>query len=525
MRSFTLVFLVALSAPLAEAQATKYWVFLAHPPAETARISVSPHAAERRSQRGGRVPARADVPVAASHLDALRALGIEPVVASRWFNAVSAALTPAEAATVRALPFVRGLRPVGRTVTERAGPVSPVRIDYGPSAQQIDLINARGPLDAGVNGAGVVVGFLDTTFDFQHPALAHLVEQGRLLEVRDFTGQAQANTHGLSVASVAVGFDEGDLVGPGWGATVLAATTEFAPSETRQEEDFFVAGLEWLEASGADVVNVSLGYSTFDGGEGDFSYADLDGNTTLVTRAVDRAAALGVVVVTSAGNEGDSSWRYLAAPADADSAIAVGAVRSDSSRTSFSSVGPTADGRTKPDVVALGSRVTVASSTGGYRVSGGTSFSSPAVAGVVAQILQVNPALGPVEVRDLLRRTASQSGAPDNERGWGVVNAAAAVEEARLLAGGEPAEAEPLAAALYPTLVPRGRRTLTVEIDSEAADRVTLSLYDVLGRRVAVLYDGPPRRGPVALPALAAGLYFYRFTGGALDADGRIVLL
>ncbi len=521
-----------------KADPVKVWIFLDDGPADAARgeaaprVAVAPQAVERRQRRGsGHAPARADRTVASSHLDALRALGIEPVVTSRWFNAVSAVLTPAQAEAVRALPFVRALRPVGRLTTERtvAESLSPVRlIDYGPSALQLALINAHLPLEDGVNGAGVIVGFLDTTFDFDHPALAPIAASGRLLGVEDFTGQQQSSTHGLSVASVAVGFDEGELVGPGYGAFVLAATTEYAPSETHQEEDFFVAGLEWLEAGGADVVNVSLGYSTVDTGEGDYTYADMDGNTTLVTRACDVAAALGVAVVTSAGNEGGSPWHFITAPADADSVIVAGAMRADSTKTSFSSVGPTADGRIKPDVVALGSSVVIAQPGGGYGTGSGTSFSAPIVAGVVAQMLQANPDLGPTEVRELLRRTASQADAPDNERGWGVVNAAAAVQQALASSGEEPAGAGALTAALYPTLVARGRRTLTMQLGgTDAPERARLALYDVLGRRVAVLYDGPPRLGPVSLrlPALAAGVYFYRFTGDTLDTGGRIVIL
>ncbi len=542
MRFFLLALLVATLAPSAEAQSPplKVWIFLADEPGDAARgttpapITVAPRTTERRHQRGTTTPARTDMPVAAAHLDQLQTLGIEPLVTSRWFNAVSAVLAPEQAEAVRGLPFVRGLQPVGRVVTERTPPepVSPVRlIDYGPSALQLDLINARTPIEDGFIGTGVIIGFLDTTFDFDHPALAPIAASGRLLGVQDFTGQEQSSTHGLSVASVAVGFDEGNLVGPGYGAQVLAATTEYAPTETHQEEDFFVAGLEWLEANGADVVNVSLGYSTFDPGEGDFTYNDLDGNTTLVTLAVDIAASLGVTVVTSAGNAGNSDWLYITAPADADSVIVVGAMRSDSTKTSFSSIGPTADGRIKPDVMALGSQVMVARPGAAYGMSGGTSFSAPAVTGVVAQILQANPSLNPIDVRDLLRRTASQPNAPDNERGWGVVNAAAAVQEALALASEEDGPAVfdegPVSVPNY--VLRRGTRTLTVELTgAPAPDRITI--YDVLGHRVATLAplghsvrDGRTQVR-LALPALSSGLYFYRLTGEGFAAGAQFIL-
>ncbi len=544
---------VLLAAPLASDVAAqsgtppiKFWVFFADKQPEAARgstparIALAPRATERRRLRGSPArPSGVDVPVAPAYVDELRALGVEPIVVSRWFNAVSAVLTPEQAETVRALPFVRGIRPVARLTTEQGPPeritpepVSPVRlIDYGPSQFQLDVINARLPIEDGFTGEGTIVGFLDTTFDFAHPALAQI----ELLAQENFTGQEQGSTHGLSVSSIAVGFDEGDLVGPGFGAAVLAATTEYAPSETHQEEDFFVAGMEWMETNGADVVNVSLGYSTFDVGEGDYTYDDMDGNTTLVTRAADIAASLGIAVVTSAGNEGSSSWHFITAPADADSVITVGAMRADSTRASFSSFGPTADGRTKPDVVALGVDVVHANANGGYGIGNGTSFSAPAVTGVVAQMLQANPTLNPIQVRDVLRATASQPDAPDNERGWGVVNAGAAVQQAIALATEDPGASPPVEAFLYPTLVPRDHRVVTMKLaGTEAPARVTLRLYDVLGRRIAMLYEGPPRLAPVtlALPSLSAGVYFYRFTGDdpsagsgqTLDTGGRIVV-
>jgi len=515
----------ALAQP--DAAPVKYWIFLADKRADAdpaARVALAPRALERRRLRSSpRRPAHLDTPVTSGYVERLRSLGVEPIVTSRWFNAVSAYLTAEQVETMLALPFVRDVRPVGRLAPRHHSPASPVVIDYGPSQLQLDVINARAAIEAGYDGTGVVIGFLDTTYDFSLPVFAGTEVLGQ----EDFTGQAQTNTHGLSVASVAVGFDEGHLVGPGFGAAVLAATTEFAPTETHQEEDFFVAGMEWLEASGADVVNVSLGYSTFDEGEGDYTYQDMDGNTTLVTRAADIAAALGLAVVTSAGNEGDDDWFYITAPADADSVITVGAIRADSTRSGFSSHGPTVDGRTKPDVVALGSGVVIARSNGGYGSGSGTSFSAPAVAGVVAQMLQANPSLGPIDVRDVLRATASQSDAPDNDRGWGVVNAAAAVQQAIALATEGPAPGAAAEAFLYPTVVLRERRTLTMELRGLGdATPIALRLYDVLGRRVAVLYNGPLRAGPVTLtlPRLPAGVYFYRFTGDDLSTGGRIVV-
>jgi subtilisin family serine protease len=385
------------------------------------------------------------------------------------------------------------------------------------------VVRADQTLNEGYDGEGVRLGYLDTLFDFTHPALAPIPASGRLLGVEDFTGQAQDNYHGLATTSIALGFDEGDLVGPAYLAEVLAATTEYAPTETHAEEDFFVAGMEWLEANGVDVVNVSLGYSLFDPGEGDYSYEDMDGNTTIVTRAVDAAAALGVAVVVSAGNSGDDPWQYITAPADADSAIAVAAVFSTGERASFSGVGPTADGRIKPDLAAMGVDVYHARFEGDYGFGNGTSFSAPMVSGVVCQLLEANPALNPIQVREVLRQSASQAASPDTLLGWGIVDAAAALALA-LVVEPPPEGAPPW--RVYPSVV-RAGGVAVAEVIAEAPGPVSITLYDGLGRRVATLHEGSVTAGlsrfPLRVPPLAAGPYFLHADG--LDPAADVVRL
>lgn len=395
-----------LSSAHAETQvqgdSLKYWIAFVdkqHAGKRAPQVAIHDRAVLRRQLRASVPPRDIDVPISPTYLDELRTLGVRPLVESRWLNAASAYLRADQFERVERLPFVARVQPVGGlsapSLDASAAAIVPERsgsqLDYGRSRTQLALMNAIPPLERGINGDGVVIGFLDTQFNFDHPALRHLPATGRLLGVRDFTGpnqqqfgQDQRNFHGLSVASVAVGFAEGTLIGPAYGAAVLAATTEFAPTETNQEEDNLVAGLEWLEAEGADVVNISLGYTEFDAGEHSYTVADLDGDTGITTRAVDVAASLGVVVVTSAGNSGCSApqqcWYYVGTPADADSVIAVGAVSPDSTLAGFSSRGPTADGRIKPDISAMGVSVVVATDGGGFSFFGnGTSFASPQI--------------------------------------------------------------------------------------------------------------------------------------------------
>ncbi len=508
---------VLLVAPATSQSVPRYWIV----PAGGATVEappVTPAALARRALRASTVPVERLLAPSAHAM--LNALGVVPAVESRWLGAVSAPLTPDQLAAVAALPWVRAVRPVAR-LQEAGGPVLapafapalPAPPDAGPSLGQLQRIGADALLDAGLTGAGVRLGFLDTLFDFAHPALAHVAADGRLVAVEDFTGGLpQDNYHGLYTTSVALGAADGALYGPAHGATVLAGTTEYAPTETHAEEDYFVAGMEWMEAQGADVVSVSLGYNVFDPGEGDYTYADLDGDTTPFTRVADRAATLGVVVVVSAGNAGDSDWHYITAPADGDSVITVGAVRPDGSHASFSGHGPTADGRIKPDVAAQGTDIVFATTSGGYASFGsGTSFSAPLVAGVVAQLLEARPAMTPMEVRDALRQTATQAGAPDHQLGWGIVQASAA------LAYATADEPEPDAGwRVFPSVVRAG-----AHVTAETRGPATLVVTDALGRRVAGAVVAGAGRHALALPRLAPGVYV--IAGGG--APQRLVVV
>jgi subtilisin family serine protease len=403
-------------------------------------------------------------------------------------------------------------------------------VEYGAARGPLSRINALAPIERGLHGHGVRVGFLDARFNrLQHPAFSQLRATGRLGGLRNFTAGRQGGNHGAGVMSVAVGYDPGALVGPAHGATVFGATTEFTQFERNVEEDNFVAGLEWLHRQGADVVNVSIGYTTFDDGERSYSTDDLDGDTALTTRAVDRAAQLGVTVVVSAGNSGcdspDACWFYVNTPADADSAIAVGAVAPDSSLASFSARGPTADGRRKPDVLVQGREVAAAWDGDRYARVGGTSFASPQVTGIVAQMLQVNPSLGPIEVRRLLRQTASQAHAPDTSRGWGIVDANAAIRVAEWRARRSPPPTLQ-ASAPYRRIA---SSALVVPVTAPArTSALRVSLATPSGRRVRhVERVGHPGPNRIAMDTegLSPGLYRYEVrTDAGHRAAGRVTI-
>lgn len=380
-----------------------------------------------------------DLPLFQPYLKRLDLLGIKPVVKSRWLNAISAGLKDEQLTKVQLLPFVEKIKPVARYLI-KLPPQLPetflakpqiYKFDYGPSINQNELIKIPLVHDLGLDGSGVLVGMLDTGFNFLfHEAFQHL----KVLDEYDFINKDSTtrneeddipgqHRHGTITLSAIAGFKQGELIGPAFGASFYLAKTEDVTEEYQQEEDFWVAGLEWLERQGIDVVNSSLGYNDW------YTYADMNGKTAITTRAADIAAKKGVVVVTSMGNEGNNEWRYIIAPADGEDVISVGAVYSNGDVVGFSSRGPTYDSRMKPDVVAMGSKVTCVepSSLDEFGTANGTSLSSPLTAGVAALVLQAHPYLTPFEVRDALRETADRANNPDYDYGWGLVNAYEAI--------------------------------------------------------------------------------------------------
>jgi hypothetical protein len=378
----------------------------------------------------------------------------------RWMNAMSVEATAAQVRALVALPFVDHLDIVRRYRGERERPEAlnagqpstaglrrsnAQALDYGSSFDQLAQIRVPELHARGLTGEGVLVALFDSGFpNLQHQAFSTMaiVSQWDFVRgVDDVRGGGDG--HGTATLSVAGGFHPGQLIGPAFGASFMLAVTEDTRSETPVEEDNWAAAAEWVESWGADIISSSLGYSEFDLPWASYTDVDMDGMTAVTTRAAAMAAARGVVVVNSAGNEGYHPTRStLIAPADGVRVISTGAVDRDGLRAPFSSVGPTVDGRFKPDVAALGVAVKLAtaSSPQSYGLASGTSFSCPLTSGVVALLLQAHPDYSVDQVLAALRMTSSQAAAPDNLLGWGILDAVAAVDiELGLSAPPEPA--------------------------------------------------------------------------------------
>jgi subtilisin family serine protease len=448
------------------AGATKEWVFFTDKgpttPAERAaaiaalQTTYNARAVERRRQRRtapGLFDER-DLPVSAPYLDAAAATGARLHVTSRWLNAASVYATPAQAAALRNLPFVRSVAPVraGRVIespVDDGAPFIPAGpVDRGPpppfegeALGQLMLMNLVGLHEAGFTGQGIIIGILDTGFKrthmvFQNPEHPlHVVAEHDFIFNDDNTANEDADdpsqhNHGTYVLGLLAACSPGFYVGAAYDASYILCKTEDVRSETPVEEDNYVAGLEFIEMHGGDVATSSLAYFDW------YTVEDFDGHTCVTTVAVNTATENGLICLTAQGNGGhdaDPATLTLGAPADALDVFSIGAVNIQGNTSGFSSDGPTFDGRIKPEVMAMGeSNPIIRVSNDSDLTSGsGTSFATPLAAGAVACILQSHPTWTPAQMRAYVMLSAGDYVAngtfdPLFVRGFGIIDAGAA---------------------------------------------------------------------------------------------------
>ncbi len=401
-----------------------------------------------------------DLPVEPSYLADLEGRGLAVIAASRWLNRAAVRVPAARLSELAELPFVAGIAPVERMKrsadvpgmvelpSEPPAGAAPAHgrqdgqappIDYGRSLAMLAQMNVPAVHDSGYIGTGVLVCILDDGFKGHdtHVALQSVVIAAGMR--RDFVDGDTVVTnpspesigHGTWVMGCIAANLPGVYVGSGFGAQFALARTEADLTETPVEMLYWGMGAEWADSLGADLITSSLGYTTFDNPIDSYSYSDMDGHTTDVTRAAEIAASKGILVLNAVGNEGNLGWHYLIAPSDVrtDSLIAVGAVDSNGVVGSFSSYGPSASGFTKPDLAARGVSVTLVSTSNptGYTTLSGTSFATPLLAGLATCLLQARPTWTPVLISRALRETASNADTPDNRIGWGIPDGLAAL--------------------------------------------------------------------------------------------------
>lgn len=386
-----------------------------------------------------------DVPVETSYVTQVEALGIQPIAVSKWFNGVFAWLTETQMTQAEALSFVsevesfvqnpgltKNIVPVGDKFQienePQNAPNDVLDFNYGATETQVTQLNLDYLHNLGFTGEGMTIAILDNGFPGvdEVSGFAYIRDNGQIKGgynyVDDNDDIYSQGTHGTVVLSTIGGYLENQFVGTAIDADFYLFITENTDGEMPDEEVFWIEGAEEADRLGVDVINTSLGYNEFDDSRYDYTYEDMDGQTAFITRGAQIAAEKGIMVVNSAGNSGSDSWHYITSPADGVDVFTIGAVRSNGESSDFSSYGPTADGRIKPDVDALGSSAAVIEPGGNIDFSSGTSFSSPIMAGAMACFIQAFPDIHPSVMRQKVRESANHFENPTNQMGYGIPN-------------------------------------------------------------------------------------------------------
>ncbi len=531
----------------------KYWIQLKDKNGSPFSINnpdtyLSKGAIARRSRQ--HIPiSSSDLPVNPTYINQIKAAGAAFINQSKWFNAITVSASDTNAINaVKALPFVKSVQkleePLNKNVSSKfefesttAIAVNPERspsplpqtgLNYGISFSQANQIGADCLHNLGYQGQGMTIAVLDAGFFNANilPAFDSMFINHQLLGTRDFvTGDTlvfEDYPHGMNVLSCMAGNLPGRIVGTAPKAKYWLLRTENANSETISEEYNWLRGAEFADSVGVDVINSSLGYNYFDTASYNHTYADMNGHTTVISKAAEWAARKGILVVSSAGNSAGPPWYKITAPADADSILTVGAVDSNGVIASFSSRGLTFDGRIKPNVAARGLQAVIAANAGDIAMENGTSFSSPISAGAAACLWQANPSATVIELINAIQQSATQASTPDSIKGYGIPNFCAAHT---ILTGIESKQPADNKFNVYPDPF---NDNFNVTFYSEKKQTIVLELYDMEGRKIRA-EERKSDAGSLStfnisdMDILPNGLYLIRLTANGSSLYKKLV--
>lgn len=397
---------------------------------------LSQKAIDRRLRQGLAVDST-DLPLPPAYIRAINAAeDVEVVCMSKWNKTVVVKVhDPSHVTPLLDLPFVRqaekvftapdSINPSERTLYHKELEKWEGSDDdgYGKAAQNIDMVRGKSLHQDGFKGRGMTIAVFDGGFmnTDRIPAL----ESVKILGTKDFVAFKSPNIfqehdHGTKVLStMAMNIPE-VFVGTAPEASYWLIRAEDTATESLAEEDYWTAAAEFADSVGVDIISSSLGYQDFDDKATDHRYTELDGRHALISKTASRLASKGIIHVNSAGNDGLGTWKKINFPADASDILAVGAVNSRRVNATFSSVGPTEDGRVKPDIMSLGSPAAVISGRGAIISDMGTSFAAPIVSGMVACLWQSAPKATAYEVMDAIRKSGDNYATPNNVFGYGI---------------------------------------------------------------------------------------------------------
>ncbi|MCK4879187.1 MAG: S8 family serine peptidase [Bacteroidales bacterium] len=524
MKKFKLLFVMVLVSVGVQAQEIAtgvYWIYFSDKEGDGYQIDqpaqfLSDRSVNRRAMQGLAVD-RADLPVSPDYLQEIREMGVEIRHVSRWLNGIAMinmddttfqqVVQKPFTDTVPWIPATDDLFFPHKSGESRFDPPleSSPAFDYGVAREQVEMVRTDQLHKLGYTGRGVWIGVLDAGFFNVDslPSFIPLIDEGRILETRNYVNETplfrQSSSHGMYVLSIMAGEWDGNMVGTAPHASYLLCMTEDPDRETRIEEIAWIEAAEYADSLGADLINTSLGYSDFDEEEFDYTYRDMDGKTTYISRAASLTASRGMILCNSAGNSGDDEWFYITAPADATDILAVGAVDSTNLIANFSSRGPTFDARIKPDVTAMGQATGIQSKNGGLARGSGTSFSSPVIAGSVATLWQAFPELPAREMIHMVRQNGDRYKNPDSTYGFGTPNMLRSYHAiTRVPAGFAPGEME-----IWPN--PASERIM-IRIPETESGKQQVRFYDLSGKMTCSMQIELP--GEMALPGtMNSGIY------------------
>lgn len=433
-----------------------------------------------------------DLPINPNYLTQIENLGVHVHSRSKWMNGATVILSDStKMSQVRSLSFVKFVQYTGLLVGAVQAPKkkisSQLPLDYGVAGTQITQLNGKQLHVEGYRGKGIHVAVIDAGFTNVNVNVAFdsLRLKGRLLGTKDIINPNSniytEDTHGAMCLSTMAGNMPGQYLGTAPDASYWLIRTEYSPTEYKVETDFWCAGIEFADSVGVDLVTSSLGYSTFDDPSMNFTYSDMNGKVSRASRAATLASKKGLVVLVAAGNEGAGSWKYISSPSDADGIITVGAITSSGTPSSFTSYGPSSDGRVKPEICAMGTASALVSTAGTTTTGNGTSFATPIVAGMMACLLQRYKALSQnISVSTLLQsvfKTGSLFSTPTALMGYGIPNFSLAEQNLITLNTLKTDESKN-----FQILYSGSSHTLTVNSNENIAPNSFINIYSMSGR-------------------------------------------
>jgi hypothetical protein len=533
----TFLFLFLISVFLGFSQEEDAWVYFKDKPNSQTYIDnpltmLTQRALDRRSNQGIPLDSK-DVPIYQPYIDQILTVsGITVKAKSKWLNTIHVRGTQTLINSLKNLAFVSQIDFANKTLNQtgkiaqpaKTKPVNkvmetPINYNYGTSANQIQMLNGHLLHQQNYTGSGKIIAVLDAGFPGVNTAqpFQKLRDNNQVLGGYNFVSKNSnfytGNSHGTLVLSTMGGYTDGQLVGTAPDAKYYLFITEDTATENPVEESNWVEAAEESDRLGADIISTSLGYFGYDNPAYSHTYADMTGNATFISKGANIAFSRGIMVVASAGNEGQTSEPHIGVPAEALNVLAIGAVKADETYALFSSIGPSFDGRIKPDIMAQGQASVLSDVSGNIVTANGTSFSCPIMAGMVACLWQAFPAKTNIQIKQLIVESAERFANPTSQYGYGLPDFSLAL--ANGLSVGDISKRD---FVVYPNPT-TDIVSVTFPLGSKFG---IIIIYTVLGQKV-IEKKITSQLPTISMKSLSKGIYLYKIVSDGFSKSGKII--